>query len=318
MFTIALIGTGAIGSRYLQGMIKIRKKVDILAVEPLKSSSQNAINLWNEVGGKKSKHNIQYVNNLNGIKKKFDLVIIATSSQDRPNLIKEVRQKLKPNYWIIEKILAQSETGLKMIKKYTYNSSGVWVNKPRRLMHWHKKLKTKFNGKGPLSIEKIGGLWGLTCNSIHFIDLVCWWTGESLLSLNSNELDKKWFKSKRANYYEITGKLKARFSGGTKLTLISNKNKKSNLLKVKTLDNKLWIIDEQRSEAYSSEGIFLNGKLENQSDFTGNLLNKIIAKKKCDLPTLKESYKQHKIFLKELIKHWNSSQNSQDKEIPIT
>ena len=98
-------------------------------------------------------------------------------------------------------------------------------------MHWHKKLKTKFNGKGPLSIEKIGGLWGLTCNSIHFIDLVCWWTGESLLSLNSNELDKKWFKSKRANYYEITGKLKARFSGGTKLTLISNKNKKSNLLK---------------------------------------------------------------------------------------
>ena len=225
---------------------------------------------------------------------------------------------MKPNYWIIEKILAQSETGLKMIKKYTYNSSGVWVNKPRRLMHWHKKLKTKFNGKGPLSIEKIGGLWGLTCNSIHFIDLVCWWTGESLLSLNSNELDKKWFKSKRANYYEITGKLKARFSGGTKLTLISNKNKKSNLLKVKTLDNKLWIIDEQKSEAYSSEGIFLNGKLENQSDFTGNLLNKIIAKKKCDLPTLKESYKQHKIFLKELIKHWNSSHNSQDKEIPIT
>ena len=30
-------------------------------------------------------------------------------------------------------------------------------------------------------------LWGLACNSIHFLDLLDWWTGEKIVSINTFE-----------------------------------------------------------------------------------------------------------------------------------
>ena len=56
-------------------------------------------------------------------------------------------------------------------------------------MDWYKKLKNKFYDLTPLKVEMRGGLWGLACNSIHFIDLISWWTGENVISIDSKKLD---------------------------------------------------------------------------------------------------------------------------------
>ena len=99
-------------------------------------------------------------------------------------------QSASVNYWVLEKVLAQSKQELEFINSTITDAKGIWVNTPRRLTSWHQQLKLKFYDQGPLTIKKVGGMWGLACNSIHFIDLVAWWTSESLLSVNTDRLDQ--------------------------------------------------------------------------------------------------------------------------------
>ena len=318
MSSIALIGTGQIGSRYLQGLVKVKSKIKILAVEPIPQAQQTAQQCWIEAGGDKSGHEIEWVSDLNYKNSNIDLAIIATSSFNRSVLIKNVRLKINPKYWIIEKVLAQSKNEIDLIKSEVIKAQGTWVNTPRRLMTWHNQLKLKFYGQGPLRVIKSGGLWGLACNSIHFIDLVSWWTGESLLSVNSVGLDRAWFKSKRSGYFDVAGELFIKFSGGTELVLRSNSKTTEDVISVQIFNNNLWTIYEEKGIASSSNGAILNGQIEYQSELTGPMVTQILNVGTCDLPTLNESSELHRIFLDSMLVHWNKSNNSNDKEVPIT
>jgi hypothetical protein len=319
MSSIALIGTGQIGSRYLQGLVKINSKIKILAVEPILQAQKSAQQRWIEAGGDKSGHEIEWVSDLNYKNSNIDLAIIATSSFNRSVLIKNVRLKINPKYWIIEKVLAQSKTEIDLIKSEVIKAQGAWVNTPRRLMTLHNQLKPKFYGQGPLRVIKSGALWGLACNSIHFIDLVSWWTGESLLSVNSVGLDRAWFKSKRSGYFDVSGDLFIKFSGGTELILRSNFESIEEVVSVQIFNNNnLWTIYEENGIASSSNGTIINGQLEYQSEITGPMVTQILNYGTCDLPTLNESSELHRIFLDSMLVHWNQSNNSNDKQVPIT
>lgn len=318
MFQIILVGAGQIGSRYLSGLAKINKKIKILVVEPIISSQKIAKQRWIEAGGEKSGHYIEYVNSLDHQNFSVDLAIIATSAFERSKLIHDVSLKTNPRYWVIEKIVAQSIQELNLIQCETTKAKGAWVNTPRRLMTWHQKLKNKFYDQGPLSVKLIGGIWGLACNSIHFIDLISWWTGESLLSIDTAGLDREWFKSKRPGYYEITGELTAKFSKGTVLILRSERKINKDIISVKLSNNDVWQINEREGKAHSSSGDILNGILEYQSDITGPMVNKIIEEGACNLPTIKFSSEQHLIFIDRILKHWNSSNNSNATVAPLT
>jgi len=319
MPSIAVIGTGQIGSRYLQGLVQIKSKIKILAVDAFPQAQKLAQQRWAESGGNKSIHEIEWLSDFNNYNSNIDLAIIATPSFNRNLLIRDVRLKMNPKYWIIEKVLAQSKKAIDLIEFEVMKAKGAWVNTPRRLMSWHKLLKSKFFGKGPLRIIKIGGLWGLACNAIHFIDLVAWWSGESLLSVNSATLDRTWFKSKRSGYFEVCGDLFVRFSGGTELLLRSNYETLEDAISVKIFNNNdLWTIYEERGIASSSNGTTLNGRLENQSEITAPLVDKILKHGTCDLPTLNESSKLHRILLDSMLVHWNKSYNLKDKQVPIT
>ena len=319
MSSIALIGTGQIGSRYLQGLVKVKSKIKILAVEPIPQAQKAAQQCWIEAGGDKSGHEIEWVSDLNYKNSNIDLAIIATSSFNRSVLIKNVRLKINPKYWIIEKVLAQSKTEIDLIKSEVIKAKGTWVNTPRRLMNWHNQLKSKFYGQGPLRVIKSGALWGLACNSIHFIDLVSWWTGESLLSVNSVGLDRTWFKSKRSGYFDVSGDLFIKFSGGTELVLRSNSESTEDVVSVQIFNNNnFWTIYEDNGIASSSNGTIINGQLEYQSEITGPMVTQILKYGTCDLPTLNESSELHRIFLDSMLVHWNQSNNSNDKQVPIT
>jgi len=325
MFSIVLIGMGQLGSRYLQGLVKIEDEIKIIAVDPVSQAREVSLERWLEVGGDKSKHKIEWVSDLNNQKSNINLAIIATTSLGRASLIEDVALKVNPQYWIIEKMLAKSSQDLNLIKIVTKKAKGAWVNIPRRLMTWHQQLKSRFYSQGPLRVTKTAGLWGMATNAIHFIDLVAWWTGESLLSINSEGLDQKWFESKRLDYFEVTGELIAKFSGGTELVLRSsyeqtenNSTSTAGELKVETSKKDIWIINEYKNTASSSKGEFLNGLIEYQSELTKPMVAKIILTGTCELPTISESSEQHEIFLNTMLDHWNCFKKSNSKEVPIT
>jgi len=314
---LLLIGAGQLGARYAQGIAKENISYNITVIDPSSHSLSAAKKKWVEAGGDCSCHKIFWSETLPENIKTYDLAIIATSSKKRALLIKDIALKINIKYWVLEKILAQSSQELSMIKSATYNAKGVYVNTPRRQMSFYQNIKSKFPNK-PLQVKKTGGLWGLACNAIHFIDLVAWWTGESLVSIDTKRLHTNWFKSKRKGYFEVTGELLAKFSGRTELSLHSSHDAKDEALIVEFSNKDSCTIYENKGTALFSNGDVVNESFKLQSEMTGVMIRKILTEGTCDLPTLQESSKLHAIFLDAMLEHWNRSNNLNDKLTPIT
>ena len=320
MKNLLLIGAGQLGSRYLQSIAKENLYYNIVVVDYSEDSLNEAKKRWLIAGGNESLHKISWYQELPKEVKTYDLGIIATSSKNRASLISNITSITNINYWIIEKILAQSVEELEIIKDATSNAKKVYVNTPKRQMKWYKQIQSKLPNlkESKLQIIKSGGLWGLACNSIHYLDLVTHWTGETLVSINNSNLSKEWFKSKRKGYFEITGKLSAKFSKGTELILQSSKDIIENVLRIRLNQKSYCEIYEKKGISIFSDKSTLNGKQDLQSEIGGPIITGILTKGDCELPTLFESCKLHSIFLNSMLEHWNKSFKNKDEKVPIT
>ena len=314
---IMLVGAGQLGSRYLQGVWSIKKPLSILVVDSDESAFVLAKARLEEICPQLH-HNIAWSQELSDCPSQLDLVIVATSSLNRMQLIKEIASRASVKYWILEKILVQSSDDATNVTQALSGCHQAWVNTPRRLMCWYKYLRNEVLFSSPLKVEKSGGVWGIACNSIHFIDLVAWWTDETLVSVEPNALSQDWFESKRRGFYEVTGDLVATYSGGSVLTLRSDPEVQDDQLTVETSQGVVWTIDELKGVARSSEGNELLGQLEYQSALTPRLVSEILENGLSDLPTLQESSQMHAIFLDAMLKHWNESRGRNDTHVPIT
>ena len=317
MKNILLVGAGQLGSRYLQSIIKERLKFNIIVVDTSEISINTAKHVWQINGGFNSPHKICWLSNLPNNINFYDLAIISTTSKDRASLIKTISSKAYVKNWLLEKILAQSNSQLYIIKKAIFGSDKVYINMPRRSMVWFKKIKSLIS-KRPIKVEKIGTSWNLASNSIHFIDLVSWWTGESLISVNTENLNSKWFESKRKGYFEATGSLSTKFSNGSELILRSLKKKTDDVIKINILDKNFCNIYEKTGKAIFFNRDIITGKLELHSEMIGPIITKILTGKSCSLPTFDKSFEPHLIFLKTMLISWNKLMNKNDKVIPIT
>ena len=121
--------------------------------------------------------------------------------------------------------MAQSEESLDEISLLIQNSDGAWVNTSRRMMSWHQQIRENLPNGVSLCVRRKGNSWGLACNGIHYLDLVAWWTGETLTAIDISELDLKWTESKRKGIFEITGIITSTFSRGSTITLESRLDK---------------------------------------------------------------------------------------------
>lgn len=319
MFNLLLIGAGRLGSRYLQGLINSKCQLSITVVDPSQNSLEAAKKCWFEtLNGNESFHQISWLQTLPCDIRRVDLALVVTSSKGRAKLVRKVAESFDVRYWVLEKILAQSIVEVAEIRFALASSSGAWINTPRRMMPWHQALRGVFFGNGPLTVSYVGGNWGLACNAIHFLDLVTWWTGETVLSINTKGLEHKWQKSKRDDYFEVAGELVANYSCGTLLTLKSNGGVNDQKMQIQLCDGVIWEVDEQAGSAKGSDGHEINGKVVRQSELSSQLVDKILQFGNSSLPSFEESSMMHEIFLDAMLKHWNFSQNRNDLLIPIT
>jgi hypothetical protein len=317
-YSLLIVGAGQLGSRYLEGLVSSKLNLEITVVDPASESLERARSRWIQQGGQESSHDIRWLELLPSDLNQVDVALIVTSSKGRTNLIEKIANAIKVRYWVLEKVLAQSSEELRVIQSVLAGSEGAWVNTPRRMMAWHNSLKESFAGHGPLDVSYSAGLWGLACNSIHFIDLIVWWSRESLVSVDTSGLDHNWQESKRVGYFEITGELVAEFSGGSVLRLQSREGASSHPLKIQLAGGAVWEIDEPAGTARSVAGEKRGGQVEFQSQLSGRLVDDILQRGECDLPALEESCAMHAIFLDAMLLHWNRSQNRNDDLVPIT
>jgi hypothetical protein len=327
--TILIAGVGQLGSRYLQGLANCQNTLDIYVQDIYEQSLQVAKQRWEQVahpvdsdtvsGNNEPavKHKVTFISSFEKIPMKIDIAIVATNADVRPQVVKQIEANFEVCYWILEKVLAQSVTMLSEILALTQNSTGAWTNIPRRMMAWHKQIRERLRSESTLKITGSGSLWGLACNGIHYLDLVSWWTDEKLRKIDTSKLDSKWIESKRKGFFEVTGKITAVYSGGTRLVLESRKEGSPFKMKVEG-QNSVWEIDEIKGIAVGPDGVMIMGKNEMQSSMTSKLVDDLLAGKNCDLPKLSDSVEMHKIFLCSFLDHWNNVNSRNDETLPIT
>jgi len=317
-FRVVIIGAGQLGSRYLQGLVKCNLPLEIIVVDTNEDNLIRAQERWLEVSAVRNSHSVEFLKSQNDFSyKKIDVVIIATNSKGRADLIVELSNKVEIRYWVIEKVLAQNKDELNLISDTLQNASGVWVNTPRRMITWYKNIVSETPKCSPITCTVKGTDWGLACNAIHFLDLVAWWSGEQLVSIQTAKLASHWHEAKRTGYWEVFGTLVAFYSNGSKLILNCSLDDEPYLVNVNT-EGLMWDIEELNGLATNSDGKSFSGKLEHQSEITGRLIESILNTGSCELPDLTTSICLHEKLLEALLDDWNLKMANKCSKIPIT
>lgn len=315
--SVLLVGAGQLGSRYLQGLAGIDRQLKITVVDPSLVALDVAKKRLSEVSSS-IKHQLQFSTSLDEAPKQLDLALVATPAHCRSEVVGAIAAQHKVNAWILEKVLAQSSQQVDQIEKTLAGHSRVWVNTPRRLMTWHQEIKAQLLTCDPsgLRVRMSGGNWGLACNAIHFIDLVSWWTGDSVDGVDCRGLGD-WQSSKRSGFQEVFGCLMVNFRDGSTLELICNQSDAAPRIEVETTEG-IWLIEETAGKALCPSGQEIAGQLSFQSALTAPLVEQILTLGRCELPSLADSAAQHRPFLGALLQHWNHSQSRHDLAVSIT
>jgi hypothetical protein len=225
---------------------------------------------------------------------------------------------------ILEKVLFQTvEEYYEIEILLTNTNTKCWVNHPRRMSPYYKKLKKDLKNAAQVSYNFQGGDWGLGCNGLHFIDHLAYLTNSSNLILNNNGLDDKIYNSKRKGFIEFNGLLTGKIDNHT-FSLYSNSQNIPSVftivsdILVSTIDETAGIINISKKENNWKNEIIKEKIVYFQSEISNILIEDLLINDICSLPTYKESMNLHIVFIKSLLNHMNKINGKDNKLCPIT
>lgn len=303
MNKVLVVGAGNIGSRHLQALGRSRIPLEIAVVDPSVQALEMSKQRFDEIAAK-SAVKPKYYRNLESVGGKFDVGIVATTSDIRRRVVEELLGKRGVKYLILEKVAFQSASDFEHVI-WLLKSKNVkaWVNFPRRVIPFYKELKTKIKPHEQVFYTVEGGEWGLACNAIHFIDVLCFLTEETDYDVSCHNLDRSVKESKRKGFVEFTGSLHCYFCSGSELSLISQNGSTCPPLITILTRSVLAVVEEEKGAARMSKEK-KNWELEEirfkwpyQSELTHKIVEEIIATGNCGLTPIEESYLIHKPLL---------------------
>lgn len=323
-YNVLIVGAGELGSRHLQGILKINLPifVDVLDtnIESLEKCKLRAI----EVNKAPKIIDIAYHLSNKTLSKDYDLCIIATTSNVRLAVIDSIVKITKCKFFVLEKVLFQKvkdfELALEIFKE---NDIKAWINCPRRTFELYENIKSKISKNETVTISILGGEWGLACNAIHYIDLFSFLTESNDFSYDLGGITKI-VNSKRAGFFEFGGSISIQNSKSSQLILHSRIGNKSPSLVNIITDNNTWIIDEANGEIkeynFNDNWELVTNKFEipYQSNLTNILSEEILTRGTSSLPEFTTTEFIHKRMIEEFTKIFKIH-NFEDKiGCPIT
>ena len=312
---VLIAGGGQLGSRYLQGLAKYGSSLQIYVYDISNNSLDLCKKRWIE-SQPLSHHSVFYINELSLLPKTLDLAIVSTTADVRLSVILDIKAKTKVDNWILEKILAQSINELDSLRNELIENNSVWVNTPMFIYPLYRQIKDHSPNRQRI-IANFKGFNGLACNSIHYIDLINRWNNSRITEVKTNRLNKSWHPSPRSKFEEIYGEIKVFYEDKSVLTLSKELKDKDFLIKIK-IGDLVWDVSEKKRLATNNLGKRICAGTLMQSEMTSDLIYKIFNGLDTFLPTLEQSYYQHKFYLNSLIKHKNLFSNEIYNHVQIT
>jgi hypothetical protein len=312
---VLIAGAGQLGSRYLQGLSKVREALDIYVFDLSVESLTRAEQRWSEMHPA-AEHDVHYVSVLSALPVKMDLAIVATTADVRTVLVAEIANHANIRYWVLEKVLTQSSAEITELQKLLGGDKSAWVNTPMHLWSLYCNIRALYPTGKPIEAT-FEGFRGLACNAIHYVDFVSRWNGAPPTEVDASGLQSEWYPAKRDGFYEIDGKIRLQFADGSKLNLASERNNLGYKVKLK-IDGDEWQVSESEGVALSADGRRIEGGIQFQSALTAPMIEAIFNGTSCGLPSLQESAQQHGLFLNTLLDHWNRHMPEKRERLPIT
>lgn len=255
MYHIAVIGAGQLGSRHLQGLIRLDLDCQYFVVDPSPDSLKIAQNRVNEVGIPGAAERVTYLTSLSELPELIDYAVVATAADVRLNVLQTLLFSRSVRNLLLEKVLFQRISDYQVASDLLRGSgTRTWVNCPRRAFPIYQTVRKFFEGQTLLHFQVYGGNWGLGCNSIHFLDLLAFLTGDVPQGLSTSSLDRTLIASKRANFYEFTGSLRG-LCGTTAFEITSLSQSSMQLMVMMRSEGRTCFIDETSGQAFFHDGV---------------------------------------------------------------
>ena len=320
---IILVGCGNVGSRHLQALVKLAHEIVIYVVEPDKNSQYVGKKRLNEVSYNKKNHKIIWLKSISELDEKSDVVIIATHSTGRVDLIKKLLICGHKRF-LIEKFVCQSTAEYKNLLLYMkkFNAKG-WVNANLQCFEGYQKIKKCFKPNESLSLSVLtNSKYGLSTQSIHYLSLFSWMTNNNKIKLDGKYLKKQLILNKRSkSFKEFQGTLIGINSDNSflKLTFLPSLTD-SVIVKISgkhthfildEIHNKISVFNEKNPKKWNFE-------FEHVSSLTTKIIKDIFEKDDCSLPTLQDSFDSHSELFRIFNAHLKKIFNKDFKLCPIT
>lgn len=318
-YNIIVIGAGQIGCRHIESLIQCELDLDIYILDKSEDVLSSVNERYTLLQKNKRLYTTRYISVLPDY---IDVAIISTSADIRFSVLKGLLAEKKVKYLILEKILFQNPADYEKCSNLLVreNVKECWVNCPLRTLPFFKELKQNIVNGGDLYYEAEGKQLGLTCNSIHHIDLFLYLCGTDLLSLNSSQLGDV-VESKRKGFYEIVGTLQGSTTGAN-IKIVSQEDAKSPYTILIRNDLFSCEICPLRNEVtYSPNNkIEMKTPFQNllQSQLTGIMVRDILQTGTCDLPRYGFSQAIHLLLLDTFNHHFSKKFGRDVSICPIT
>jgi hypothetical protein len=313
---ILIAGTGQLGSRYLQGLALYKEPLEIWLQDPSEQAIHVALDRWKSAAKEDCPHEIKVSGSGDKPSEIFDLAIVSTNADIRPAVTSAIARKYDVRNWLLEKVLAQSETGINEILR-AVNGRPAWVNTPMHLWSLYSNLRGALKKHSPIHAI-IDNFEGLACSSIHFIDYISRCNGSQVVRIDAGSLHPQWVEAKRLGFMEVNGELRVEFSDGSTLCLRGNRDAPYHYKANVVCNGEVWNVNDEEGIATSDTGRIVKGRSEFQSELTALILESIFSSGTCGLPTLIESANQHQKLLKVLLAHYNAWKGHKAESVPIT
>jgi len=324
MKTVSVIGAGQLGSRHLQALALSDIEILIEVVEPFDQARDVAKQRFEEMPENDNIKGISFFSSILDLSNELDLVVVATNSDVRSDVVTDLLNSKKVDNLILEKVLFQKEEEyLNMDKLLTKTKTKCWVNHPRRIFPFYQSLKDKLSGSKQINFSVSGGNWGLGCNGLHFLDVFEFLSSNNNTVIDNSNLEKEIVETKRKGFVEFNGMLTGSIGVNTfsincfKEQFPISFSITSDKLNITIDESKGWYSIVEKSAEW--DRIVNNEKIIYfQSELTHSLLKDIFSKNDCGLATYGEAMHLHLKFLQSLIDHMNSFSKTQYDHCPIT
>lgn len=334
MTNVVLVGAGKLGSRHLQAISQARlKNLKIFVVDFNPEAITNSKKRLEEVGIKKNTTSIVFLNNINELNiTTINLLIIATTSENRFNVLKEISNNFSVINLILEKFLFQKEeTYYKAEKLIEDLKIKAWVNCPRRQWKFYIDLKERLKNNKIKKFQVSGGKWSMATSAIHFLDLISFFENKFDFKITNVDFGNRYYPAysiitgpRENKFIEFFGTIEGEFNNSSKFKFecLDFEETFEILIETDTQEIKIYeelgntlFLDKNESGKVIDE---VNFRMPYQSEITNLILEDIINNCSCSLTSYKESMQLHLPLLKTYLNFLSNLEGNSINKCPIT